>query len=138
MTRDSNDTKANGLRDEPQPKSDIETEEWLEVRRDRLSRERRRNVIILASVAIVALILLSVLIWRWRNSATATEEAVVPVVSVRVTKVDRETIAAPVSAVGTIFPREQATVAAKISAQIKQMSQLKNKLVRAGDVLTRF
>ena len=56
-------------------------------------------------------------------------------VSVRVAKVTRETIAAPVSAVGTIFPREQATVAAKISAQIKRMGLLKNKLVQAGEVI---
>jgi multidrug resistance efflux pump len=56
-------------------------------------------------------------------------------VDVSVAKATRETISAPVSAVGTIFPREQAAVAAKISAQIKQMGLLKNKLVRAGEVI---
>ncbi len=107
-----------------------EQEKWLAVRR-----ERRRNLIIVASVAIVAVVLLVFLIWKWRSSATPGEAAASPVVSVRVAKVERETIAAPVSAVGTIFPREQATVAAKISAQIKTMGLLKNKLVKAGEVI---
>jgi multidrug efflux pump subunit AcrA (membrane-fusion protein) len=57
------------------------------------------------------------------------------VVSVKVAKVTKETIAAPVSAVGTIFPREQATVAAKISAQIRSMGLLKNQVVKAGQVI---
>src|SRR6267378_4620656 len=111
-----------------------ETEQWLAVRRERLARERRRNLIIVASVAVVALLLLVFLIWKWRSSAAADQTAVV-VVSVKVAKVTKETIAAPVSAVGTIFPREQATVSAKISAQIKQMALLKNKVVRAGEVI---
>lgn len=53
----------------------------------------------------------------------------------RVAIVEKETIFAPVGAVGTIFPREQASVAAKISAQIKTMGLLKNKLVKAGEVI---
>jgi multidrug efflux pump subunit AcrA (membrane-fusion protein) len=40
-----------------------------------------------------------------------------------------------VVAVGTIWPREKADVGAKISAQIKQMALLKNKVVRAGEVI---
>ena len=111
-----------------------ETEQWLAVRRQRMARERRRNLIIVASVAVVALILLVFLIWKWRSSTAADQTAAV-VVSVKVAKVTKETIAAPVSAVGTIFPRDQATVAAKISAQIRQMGLLKNKVVRAGEVI---
>jgi HlyD family secretion protein len=111
-----------------------EQERRLEVRRERLARDRRRNLIIVAAVAVVALFLLLLLIWRWR-SAPATEAPAAIVVSVKVTKVAKETIAAPVSAVGTIFPREQATVAAKISAQIKTMGILKNKSVKAGEVI---
>ena len=38
-------------------------------------------------------------------------------------------------AVGTIWPRERADVAAKVSAQIKTMALLKNKVVRAGEVI---
>jgi multidrug efflux pump subunit AcrA (membrane-fusion protein) len=111
-----------------------ETEQWLAVRRERLARERRRNLIIVASVAVVALLLLVFLIWKWRSSPAADQTAAV-VVSVKVAKVTKETIAAPVSAVGTIFPREQATVAAKISAQIRSMALLKNQVVRAGQVI---
>src|SRR6185437_9014108 len=54
---------------------------------------------------------------------------------VKVAKAEKATIAAPVTAVGTIWPREKADVSAKISAQIKSMSLLKNKLVRAGQVI---
>ena len=114
--------------------TEAEQEKWLGVRRERLGRDRRRNLIIVTSVAIAALILLLFLIWKWRSSAT-TEEPAAVVVSVKVATVAKETISAPVSAVGTIFPREQATVAAKISAQIKSIALLKNKLVKAGEVI---
>lgn len=116
------------------PLTDAEEQEWLAVRRERLARERRRNLIIVSSVAIVALLVLIVVIWRWRNSAPA-EEAAAVVVSVKVAKVERQTISAPVSAVGTLFPRDKADVAAKISAQIRQMALLKNRVVHAGDVI---
>jgi HlyD family secretion protein len=111
-----------------------EQEKWLGVRRERLARERRRNLIIVASVAVVALIVLVFLIWKWRSSPAADQTTAV-VVSIKVAKVTKETIAAPVSAVGTIFPREQATVAAKISAQIRSMGLLKNQVVKAGQVI---
>jgi multidrug efflux pump subunit AcrA (membrane-fusion protein) len=78
--------------------------------------------------------LLVVLVWRWRSSAPA-EQQTVPVVSVKVAKADKQPIAAEVSAVGTIFPREKSDVAAKISAQIKKMALLKNRVVRAGEVI---
>jgi multidrug efflux pump subunit AcrA (membrane-fusion protein) len=103
-------------------------------RRERLARDRRRNLIIIAAVALVVLLLLILIIWK-RRSSTTTEEPTAVVVSVKVAKVEKETIAAPVSAVGTIFPREQATVAAKVSAQIKTMALLKNKFVKAGEVI---
>lgn len=117
------------------PLTAAEQERWLAQRRERLASERRRNLIIAASVGVVVLLLLVLLVWKWRSRSAAEEEAAPPVVSVHVAKVEKETIAAPVSAVGTIFPREQATVAAKISAQIKTMGLLKNKLVKAGEVI---
>lgn len=112
-----------------------EQEKWLAVRRVRLADERRRNLIIVASVAVVALLLLVLLLWKWHNSSTAADKTEPVVVSVRVAKVEKQTIAAPVSATGTIFPRAQATVAAKISAQIRTMGLLKNQVVRAGQVI---
>jgi RND family efflux transporter MFP subunit len=83
----------------------------------------------------VVVLLVALVVWRLKRSATESESEVTPVVSVKVVKVEKEKIAAPVSAVGTIWPREKADVAAKISAQIKKMAQLKNKVVRAGEVI---
>jgi multidrug efflux pump subunit AcrA (membrane-fusion protein) len=112
-----------------------EQEVLLASRRERLARERRRNLIIVASVAVVALLLLVFLIWKWRSAAPAADQATAVVVSVKVAKITKETISAPVSAVGTIFPREQAAVGPKISAQIRTMGLLKNRVVKAGQVI---
>ncbi|MGH9968868.1 MAG: efflux RND transporter periplasmic adaptor subunit [Pyrinomonadaceae bacterium] len=96
---------------------------------------RRRNlVLVVASVALIALILIILIIWRLR-SATETATEVTPTVSVKVVKAEKESIAAQITAVGTIWPREKADVGAKISAQIKKMPLLKNKIVRAGEVI---
>ena len=104
-------------------------------RRWETSARRRRALVIITALLILLLIFAAILIWRSRKSAeTASEESSV-VVSVRVARVERQTIASQVSALGTIFPREQAQVSAKISAQIKQMPILKNRVVHAGDVI---
>lgn len=132
MNQNKNDAASDSERSSSQTQE--EQDMWLALRREGLARERRRNLIIVASVAVIALLLLFFLIRHWRSSST-TEEAVAPIVSVRVAKVEKQTIAAPVSAVGTIFPRDQATVAAKISAQIKTMGLLKNQVVKAGQVI---
>ena len=132
------DSDKNNTASDSEPGStqtEAEQEMWLASRRERLARERRRNLMIVAAVAVVALLLLVFVIWRWRRSSTAADETAAVVVSVKVAKVTKETIAAPVSAVGTIFPREQATVAAKISAQIRSMGLLKNQVVKAGQVI---
>src|SRR5947207_2259691 len=97
---------------------------------------RRRQVLIISSMLAVLLIFIVfvVLLWRWR-SGPAEEQTAKPVVSVKVAKAEREPIAAEISAVGTIWPRDQADVAAKVSAQIKKMGLLKNRVVRAGEVI---
>jgi multidrug efflux pump subunit AcrA (membrane-fusion protein) len=98
-------------------------------------RMRQRNtVVIVAAVALIALTLILLVIWRLR-SRSETETEVTPTVSVKVVKAEKGNIAAEVTAVGTIWPREKADVAAKISAQIKSMPLLKNRLVRAGEVI---
>lgn len=143
MTEESNDKRKVGDSEhassptvkEEVTQTDEETEEVLAVRRERLARERRRNLMIVAAVAVLALLLLFLVISRWRNSSAPAEQTAAVVVSVKVAKVEKQTIASPVSAVGTIFPREQATVAGKISAQIKSMRLLKNQVVRAGQVI---
>src|SRR6184192_1585969 len=90
---------------------------------------------IIAVVAIVVFAIVILVVWRWRKSKTEAEAEVTPVVSVKVAKAEKGSIAAPVIAVGTIWPRERADVAAKVSAQIKKMALLKNKYVRAGEVI---
>src|SRR6476661_525718 len=97
---------------------------------------RQRNAILLiALIAVIVFGLALLIIWRLKKSKPETEAEVTPVVSVKVAKAEKGNIAAQVVAVGTIWPRERADVAAKISAQIKSMALLKNKLVRAGEVI---
>jgi multidrug efflux pump subunit AcrA (membrane-fusion protein) len=74
-------------------------------------------------------------VWRLKHPADSTEQKDPVVVSVKVAKAEREDISAQVSALGTIFPRDQAVVSAKIGAQIKKMSLLKNRVVKAGEVI---
>ena len=69
------------------------------------------------------------------NVETTAETKEEIVVSVKVAKAERETIAQDFTAIGTVAPAEQSTVAASISAQIKQMRLLKNQFVRQGEVL---
>lgn len=98
--------------------------------------KRQRNVILaIAAIAIIVFGLTVLIIWRWRKSKPESEAEVTPIVSVKVAKAEKGSIAAPVEAVGTIWPREKADVSAKISAQIRQMALLKNKVVRAGEVI---
>jgi HlyD family secretion protein len=99
--------------------------------------ERRRNIVIaLTAIGLVGLTLVVVIFIVWRlKKSSETEAEVTPVVSVKVAKVEKEAIAAQLSAVGAIWPREKADVGAKISAQIKRMALLKNKVVAAGEVI---
>src|SRR6476660_2850753 len=97
---------------------------------------RQRNAILLiALIAVIVFGLTVLIIWRWKKSKPETEAEVTPVVSVKVAKAEKCSIAAQVVAVGTIWPREKADVGAKVSAQIKKIAQLKNKVVRAGEVI---
>ena len=96
---------------------------------------RQRNIVLIVGSALVVVLLVALVIWRVKRSASEAESELTPVVSVKVVKAEKENIAAPVSAVGTIWPREKADVAAKISAQIKKMALLKNKVVHEGEVI---
>lgn len=77
-----------------------------------------------------------VIVWltaaRNKPEKEAEEEILV---SVRVAKAERGEIAAEVAAIGTVFPREVATVSAKLNSQIKQMPLLRNKTYRAGEAI---
>jgi len=118
----------------PDESDDAVAIEQQRLRRARIVRQRNQ-VLIVAAVGLVALAIVILIVWRWRNSATEAEAEVTPTVSVKVVKAERGTIATQVSAVGTIWPRDKADVAAKVSAQIKRMGLLKNKVVRAGEVI---
>ena len=108
----------------------------IEAARVQEQRTRRRNtILIIAVVAVVIFALAILIIWRLKKSKAESEAEVTPVVSVKVAKAEQGSIAAQVVALGTIWPRERADVAAKVSAQIKKMALLKNKVVRAGEVI---
>jgi len=101
-----------------------------------MNNTRQRNtILIIAAIAVVVFGLVVLIIWRWKKSAAEAEKEPTPVVSVKVAKAEKGAIAAEVVAVGTIWPREKADVSAKVSAQIKKMALLKNKFVRAGEVI---
>ena len=69
------------------------------------------------------------------NANTAADTASETVVSVKVAKAEKQSIAQEFTAVGTVAPAQASTVSASISAQIKQMPLLKNQFVRQGEVL---
>ena len=123
------------MSEDPNRIDDEEVDRLLESqRRERIVR-KRNVVLIVAGVALVALVLAALIVWRVRSSKTAAEAEVEPTVSVKVAKAEKGTIAAPITAVGTIWPREKADVSAKVSAQIRSMALLKNKVVRAGQII---
>ena len=108
--------------------------EQTRVHRGSMTPRRRNIVIVLSSLALLVILLIAVVVWRRRTAATG-EETTTPIVSVKVAKAEKDAIAAQIVAVGTIWPREKSDVGAKISAQIKKMALLKNKVVRAGEVI---
>ena len=122
------------MSEDPNKIPDEEVDRVLaEQRRARIVRQR--NIVLVGAAALVVLLLAVVIVWRLKKSAPEAETEVTPTVSVKVVKAEKGDIAAQVTAVGTIWPREKADVGAKISAQIKQMPLLKNKVVRAGEVI---
>ena len=126
--------KSEELKDSEQEKVRAEESSLVVTRRWRADARRKRIVIVSASLLVVLLVIV-LLVWRSRRSTTETTEEAAVVVSVRVAKAEKQAIAAQVSALGTISPRDTAQVSAKISAQIKQMPLLKNRVVHAGDVI---
>ncbi len=98
----------------------------------------RRNVFVILGIVALVLLLIGGYFYLERNKTnveTTAETKEEIVVSVKVAKAERETIAQDFTAIGTVAPAEQSTVAASISAQIKQMRLLKNQFVRQGEVL---
>jgi multidrug efflux pump subunit AcrA (membrane-fusion protein) len=98
------------------------------------ARARRPIYFIVGAMVLVLVILLAVfIVLRQRAAAIDAEKKTDVVVSVKVAKAEKDLIAKEVSAIGTVVPVRRSDVAASISAQIRQMGQLKNKLVKQGD-----
>ncbi len=122
------------MSDDPKKIPDEEVDRLLaEQRHARIVRQR--NIILIAGAIGLIAIFAVLIVWRLRRSGEEKEAEVTPLVSVKVVKADKGNIAAQITAVGTIWPHEKADVGAKVSAQIKQMALLKNKYVRAGEVI---
>ena len=95
---------------------------------------RRATYYVVGAIVLILIVLLAfVFILRRRTASTEEEKKEDVVVSVKVAKAERDSIAKEISAIGNVVPATRADVAASISAQIQQMGQLKNKLVHAGD-----
>jgi RND family efflux transporter MFP subunit len=101
------------------------------------SSNKTRNAVI--AIVVLALLLVAAYFYieRSRNTPEKTETADKEevVVSVKVAKAEKDSIAKEDTALGTVAPAEQSTVSASISAQIKQMRLLKNAFVQKGEVL---
>jgi HlyD family secretion protein len=91
--------------------------------------------IVLVLFLIAAVAILVFWLFAGKKPSNAAEETEETVVSVRVAKAERQSIAAEVTVLGTIFPRKEATVSAKLAAPIKTMPLMRNKAVREGDVI---
>jgi len=90
------------------------------------------------SILTVILMLVGITVFfltRKKAAGESEEEAANVTVTVKVAKAERGPISSTITALGTIFPREQATVSPKIASQIKSMGIIKNKQVKAGEVL---
>lgn len=94
--------------------------------------QRHRWPVIAFLLVLAGLIIFLVLPSKKKSAAEAEEPLLV---SVRVAKAERDSIAAEVTALGTIFARKEATVSSKIAGQIKTMALLKNKPVREGEII---
>ena len=114
----------------PPPGAELTAREKLAAR---FRRARGRGWLMTAA-AIAGFGLLVYLLWPAKKASSEEEKADIKV-SVRVATAERGSIASEVTAIGTIVPRLEATVGAKINAQIKTMPLLKNKPVKAGDVV---
>ncbi len=100
------------------------------------SPNKTRNIVI----ALVAVLLIGFLVWflffrNAKNADAPTDAEADVVVSVVTETVETKTIAADASAIGTIFPLEQAVVSSNTNGLISEMPLLKNRLVSKGQVI---
>lgn len=98
------------------------------------SRVGYKGWVILSAIILVALI--SYFLWPSKSEPAESEAEVV--VSVKVAQAERAPINEQAVSSGTIFPREQATVSAKVNGQIAKMPLLLNKTFHVGDEIAKL
>jgi RND family efflux transporter MFP subunit len=96
------------------------------------------RTILVVAAAVIAAVLLALYLRKRSAKPQAGEEEAAVVVGVRVAKAERRPIAAESSTLGTIFPREQATVSPKVGGQIVHMRLLRNEAVGKGEVIAQL
>lgn len=79
--------------------------------------------------------LLAVLILALAGCGQKAEEEAKPVVAVKVARVEKATVAVVVRAPATVYPREQANIAARITAPVRELRARMGEEVKAGQVL---
>ncbi len=131
-----NEKKIESAEESDENLSEIDAEEFSDD--DEMSEKSPNKKYIFLAIGGVSLLLIIAFFW-WQRGKTQTDAATADetekVVSVKVAKVERQPIAQEVSALGTIFAREQADLSSNLNAQIKQMRVLKNAVVAKGDVI---
>ena len=137
----SEENKEN-LENEETPEVTVEKEEIADSETETDEPEEkispRKRFAIIIGIVLLALLLIVIYLYSRQTTPTVQVEAdkkEETVVSVKVAKAEKETIAQESSALGTVQPVEQSTVAASISAQIKQMRLLKNAFVQQGEII---
>jgi RND family efflux transporter MFP subunit len=92
-------------------------------------------------VTVAAIVLLAVSGWAYRllrGSDTNSPAAATAVTRVDVTTATQQPLTAYVETIGTLFPRSQATIGAKLGGQITKMPLLKNRTISEGEVIATF
>src|SRR5437763_415468 len=74
-------------------------------------------------------------LWPLTGCSSKPEEEPTPLVEVKLGSPSRRDLEVTVSGPATIFPREQANIAARITAPIRELKAHKGENVKAGQVL---
>ncbi|HMG34676.1 MAG TPA: efflux RND transporter periplasmic adaptor subunit [Blastocatellia bacterium] len=99
----------------------------------RAQQNRKRRVIIVTLVGLALLAIVILLITKLGKDKSEESEEIVA--KVRVAKVEKGSISSTASALGTIFPRQEATVSARIAGQLSRVPLLKNHAFKQGEVV---
>ncbi len=120
--------------------TDATTKTEVEMREEDEKNSPRKKFFIIGGIVAAGLLLIFSYLYYQRSkttdvSATTDAAKTETIVSVKVAPAEKQPISQEFTAVGTVAPAQASTVAASISAQIKQMRLLKNQYVQQGEVL---